>query len=174
MVIGILEHTPVWVWLVLAAVAWLGFAQSRDRYVSRVCTGFLPWVFVLLSLCAVAFGPGELPLTLLIWGLGFAAAWIGGRRFVAVRGAAWSSERERVRVPGSWVPLLLMVALFSARYVFGVVAVLAPAIRADSRFLALTSLSYGMFAGLFWARGRSLRAPASLRGPAAADARAAG
>jgi hypothetical protein len=174
MVIEILRHTPVWVWLVLAAVAWLGFVQSRDRYVSRSRAGFLPWVFVLLSLCAVAFGPGELPVTLLLWGLGFAAAWVVGRRFVAVRGAAWSPERERVRIPGSWVPLLLMAALFSARYVFGVVAVLAPAMRADARFVALTSLSYGVFAGLFWARGRSLRAPEALRGPGAADARAAG
>jgi len=174
MVMEILQGTPLWVWLVLAAVAWLGFAQSRDRTVSRACTGFLPWVFVLLSLCAVAFGPGELSLTLLVWSLGFTAGWAGGRRFVAARGAAWSADMERVHVPGSWVPLLLMVALFASRYLFGVVAAVAPAMRADARFVALTSLSYGVFAGLFWARGRSLRAPATRRGPVADDARAAG
>jgi hypothetical protein len=172
MIIRILEHTPVWVWIVLAGVVALGYLQTRDREVSRSRALILPWAFVLLSLSAVSFGAGGLPLPLLVWGLGFTGAWSFGRRFVAVRGASWAAATERFHVPGSWLPMLLMVALFLSRYVFGVVATLSPALRADAGFIALTSLAYGTFAGLFWARGRSLLALSAAPGAPTADARA--
>jgi hypothetical protein len=169
MIVQILQHTPLWVWIALATVGWLGFVQTRDRAVSRARALIFPWAFVLLSLCAVAAGAGELPLALLVWGLGFAAAWAGGGRLVAIRGAAWSAANKRFHVPGSWVPLLLILALFLSKYAFGVAAALNPALLADARFIAGTSLAYGAFAGLFWARARSLRASVAARGRGPAD-----
>jgi len=80
-----------------------------------------------------------------------------------VRGASWSSETGLLHVPGSWLPLVLMVALFLIKYGVGVTLAVNPAMAADTTFGAVCGLAYGSFSGLFAARALSLRSQASAR-----------
>jgi hypothetical protein len=158
MIIDILQHTPVWVWVVLAAVLCLGFLQVRDREVSRSRAVTLPCLFILLSLSAVLRSPSSSALPLAGWVLGFALAWSLGFPLVAVRGAQWLAESARIHVPGSWVPLTLMGGLFLLKYGVGIAMSVDPTVHAHVAFLVVTNVAYGGFAGAFWARSRSLLA----------------
>ncbi len=53
MILGILEHTPVWVWGVFVAILLLGLQQTRTRDVSIARATILPVVMILLSLSGV-------------------------------------------------------------------------------------------------------------------------
>jgi hypothetical protein len=158
MTIEILRHTPVWVWVLLAVVVGLGFLQTRDRKVSRARAMTLPLIFMALSLSAFFRGPSAGVLPLVGWALGFAAAWMVGYRLVAVRGAEWLPDSARIHVPGSWMPLTLMAGLFLLKYGVGIASAMAPGVRTQPIFLFTTNLAYGVFAGAFWARSRSLLA----------------
>jgi uncharacterized protein DUF6622 len=157
-IIDILRHTPLWVWVLLSVVVGLGFLQTRDREVSRARAVTLPLIFIALSLSAFFRGPSAGVLPLAGWASGFASAWTVGYRLVAVRGAEWLPDSSRIHVPGSWVPLTLMVGLFLLKYSVGVASALAPALRMQPMFLLTINLAYGVFAGAFWARSRSLLA----------------
>jgi hypothetical protein len=85
------------------------------------------------------------------------------RGLVAAHGAEWLPETRTVFVPGSWLPLALIVALFALKYGAGVSLALHPGLAIDTAFAGLCSLAYGFFSGLFLARGWSLRTLAARR-----------
>ena len=98
---------PLWPFAILAGLVALGWRQSRDRVVQPGTLAKVAVAMLVLSLYGVmaAFGVGLVPV--LAWAAGFAAAaWVGAPVF-APRGL--SREGGSVRVPGSWLPLALMV-----------------------------------------------------------------
>jgi len=157
MFIAIVQHTPVWVWGLLAVLVALGLSQTRDRQVSLVRVTVLPLVMIALSVSGVFSAFGHSPAALGGWAAGVGAALAFGRRLVAVRGAAWSQQTAMLHVPGSWVPLALIVALFALKYFVGVSLALHHELAADTGFAGAISLAYGGFSGLFLLRGLSLR-----------------
>jgi hypothetical protein len=154
---SILQHTPVWVWGLFTAVIALGLSQTRDREVTLLRITILPLVLIALSMSGVLSAFGHAPLPLGGWASGVGAALVFGRQFVAVRGARWLAESGRLYVPGSWLPLVLIVGLFCIKYVAGASLTMHPALATDATFAGLCSLAYGSFSGLFLARTLSLR-----------------
>ena len=161
MFIGIVQHTPAWVWGLLAALIGLGLWQTRDREMSLMRVTILPLVLLALSASGVLSAFGHLPVAMGGWAAGVGAALALGRQLVAVRGARWSSQAGLLHVPGSWLPLALIVALFCVKYVAGVSLAMHPQLATDATFAGLCSLAYGSFSGLFLARALSLRSLAN-------------
>ena len=117
----------------------------------------VPLVLLGLSLSGVFSAFGHFPVAFGGWAAGVGAALVFGRQFIAVRGAAWSSQRGMLQVPGSWVPLALMVGLFAVKYVVGVSLAMHPERAAEAAFALVVSVAYGSFSGLFLARTMALR-----------------
>ena len=163
MLLAILQHTPLWVWGLLVALVALGLSQTRTREMTLARVTVLPLAMIALSASGVLMAFGPLPIALGAWAAGVGAALTIGRAFVTVRGARWSAEAGRLHVPGSWLPLVLIVALFCIKYFAGVSIAMSPTLSTDTTFAGLCSLAYGSFSGLFLARGLSLRALATRR-----------
>jgi hypothetical protein len=100
---------------------------------------------------------GHFPIALGGWAAAVGASLVLGRQVVAVRGARWSAQAGLLHVPGSWLPLVLIVGLFCIKYMAGVSLALHPMLAHDATFAGLCSLAYGGFSGLFLARALSLR-----------------
>jgi hypothetical protein len=158
---AIVQHTPAWVWGLLAALTALGLWQTRPRAMSLSRVTVLPLVLMGLSLTGVITAFGHLPIALVAWAAGAAAAVGLGRQALAVRGASWSASKRLLQVPGSGLPLVLILALFTLKYGAGVSLALFPTLASDSTFAAGCSFAYGVFSGLFLARALSLRSLAT-------------
>jgi hypothetical protein len=158
MILSILEHTPVWVWVLFCAVVALGISQIRTREVSSARATVLPVVMIALSLSGVWGAFSQVPLALGAWVVGLGVSLKLAGRALAVRGASWSAETRHFRVPGSSMPVTLILGVFVTKYVAGVVLAINPSLAANMSVAIVLSLVYGAFAGLFWARARSLRA----------------
>lgn len=157
MILSILQHTPGWVWGLLLALLGIGLLQTRSREMSRGRVIALPVAMIGLSLAGLVSALGPLPLAFAAWAAGFLlAGWVLGD-VVTVRGAAWSGATQRIRVPGSWQPLVLILGVFLTRYVCNVCLAIQPSLARDMLFATGCALVYGAFSGLFWSRARSLR-----------------
>ena len=158
MIMSILEHTPSWVFAVFFALLLLGASQTRTRDVSRARAIGLPIAFVLLSLAGVmtTFTLSGLAVGAWLVGVGVSTT-LGGPAWRA-QGASWSADTQRVRIPGSWWPLILILGLFTLRYTAGTLLAIHPALAGNSHVALPLSAVYGAVAGLFWARTRSLLA----------------
>ena len=158
MLISMLHHTPLWVWGLLSALLCLGLWQRRTRRVAPPALLGLPLGLLLLGLWSMLPGFQGQPLTALMWlaaGL-LMLAW--SRRWPAPRGTRWLATEDRLLLPGSWLPLALIVAIFSLRYASGVSLALHPQWAASLAFQAPLALGFGGLAGLFLGRALGLLA----------------
>jgi hypothetical protein len=158
MILSILEHTPVWVWVLFGVLIALGASQARTRDVSATRATILPVFMVALSLSGVLSAFGLVPLAVGAWVTGLGASLRLAGEVMAVRGATWTARTELLRVPGSFVPVVLILGTFVTKYAAGAMLAINPSLAANMSVAIVLSLVYGAFAGLFWARARSLRA----------------
>ena len=159
----IIRHTPFWVWAMLAKLVAIGLWQTRARQIGRARVTLLPLLMIGLSLGGVLGSFGVLAVAVGGWATGVGAALAFGRHALAVPGAWWSQRTGLRHVPGSWLPLALMLALFALKYCAGASLALHPALGTDAVFAAACSFGFGGFSGLFLARSLSLRMLATQR-----------
>jgi hypothetical protein len=158
MFLNILQHTPIWVWVVFVAIVLLGLQQTRTRDVSIARATILPVVMIVLSLSGVLGAFAHVPLAWAAWAAGVGLSLLSASEVVAVRGASRSTQPGHLRIPGSFVPVVLILAVFITKYAAGIALAMKPTLAANTGVAVALSLVYGGFSGLFWARAQSLRA----------------
>lgn len=167
----ILRNTPVWVWGLLAGLLALGFSQLRDRTATLARVSLLPVAMTVFSLSGTISALGASPHR-----TGVVAAWILAAllAFAAVapgRAAAqFDAVRRTYRLPGSVVPLLLIVGIFLVKYVVGVELAMAPRLVDDTQYALTVAGLYGAFTGIFVGRASRLWRLALRTGTAPAAA----
>lgn len=158
MIFNIVQQTPVWVWVLLAKLVALGLWQTRQREMSLLRVTVLPVVLLVLSMAGVFNTFGTLPASFGAWLCGLTGALLLPRRLHTPAGARWSAARASLHVPGSWLPLALILGSFSIKYFAGASLSMHPALASDATFAALCSAGFGCFNGLFMGRAMALRA----------------
>ena len=148
----ILRGTPLWVYPLFFGLIVLGYLQSRPREVAPARLALLPLALGLFSLSRVYSQFGADPLALGAWAAGTAAALLANRALKQPAGARWSEATGTFHVPGSWVPLALMMAVFFARYALAVILAIMPGIAHAAGFASAASFGLGLLSGMFLAR----------------------
>lgn len=146
---------PLWPFALLATLVALGYRQSRERLVRPRTLARLAAAMLALSLYGVmsTFGASLVPV--LAWAAGFAASVRLGGPVFAPRGLA--REGEAVRMPGSWVPMGLMLGIFVARFALGFATGTRAAVMDEPWFVATACAVLGLLSGGFAARAAAVR-----------------
>jgi hypothetical protein len=169
---AMIRGTPAWVWGLLAGLIALGASQLRDRTASLLRVSLLPLGMTALSAWGVwsAFGHTAIGAEVL-------AVWIGVAVAVTAAvapgraSATFDPSRREYRIPGSVVPLLLILGIFMTKWLVGVQLAILPRLAADAGFALPVAALYGVFSGLFAGRAARLWRLA-VGGGTAAPARA--
>ena len=156
MLLMILSNTPVWVWGLLAGLVVLGWIQTRQRRVTRVQLLALPVALLALGLWSMAPGFAARPVAALLWATALIAAGAFGWRIAKRTQAMWLPEAQRLQLPGSWLPMVLVVLIFSLRYAVGVGQAMHPEMRAAAAVQFPLALVFGALSGLFTGRALGL------------------
>ena len=152
MLIEILKHTPSWVFVLFFALLAWGYFQSKDRIVSRSQVSILPVAMIGLSFYGVISAFGIVLTSLASWILGVAVAVGIGVKVAVPRGVTYSEKTQSFSIPGSWLPLVLMMAIFFTKYAVGVILARQLPIVGNPVFMMSIGLCYGFLSGLFLAR----------------------
>lgn len=159
MLMQILIHTPLWVFALFLLLLWLGMRQLLTNQLKLSRVTLLPVAMIGLSLYGVAAAFGQ--------SSGGARALAGWAAGVAVLGAVvllrplpagvrYDAAHRRFTVPGSAVPLALMMGIFFTKYAVGVKLALDPALAQQAGFALAVGTVYGAFSGTFAARAARL------------------
>ena len=155
----ILLHTPTWVFILLAALIAFGLLQTRKRTVKKPMAYVLPLAMVVFSLSGVQSGLGLTPVTVLAWLAGLLlVAWWAQRAF-RKSGIRFDPLRNSFEVPGSWMPLVVILGIFLAKYAIAVIHAITTSPPGTGTAAGL-SLLLGAFSGYFVARALALHASA--------------
>lgn len=178
MLLQILTQTPKWVFFVFVALLWLGCSQMimREVRLGRVLGVAVGMAAFSLYGTLAAFGASgrTLPLVLGAWlaGAALAFAWTRSRQVPA--DTRYDSARHIFAMPGSALPLALMMGIFLTKYAVAVAVALDPALAAGPRFALGVSTLYGLFSGAFAGRAARLWRLASGAGRATRRVAASG
>lgn len=151
----IIRNTPPWVWGLLAALLALGLSQLRSRNVSLTRITLLPLAMTGLSLWGTVSAFGSSPLlgyVLLAWAV--SAALILGliAPLAPQAGTQYHAASRSFHVPGSWVPLALILGIFLTKYIVGVELAMQPTLANDGQYTLIIGTLYGLFSGAFVGR----------------------
>lgn len=152
MLYQILVHTPLWVWAILLALLWLGLVQSVPRQATLRRVVLLPLAMTGLSLYGSSSNFGAIGASWVMWA-GAALAtllWVASSELPT--GVRYDDARRVFSLPGSLVPLGLMMAIFLTKYVVGVMLAMQPALAHDMATAAIVASLYGAMSGLFMGR----------------------
>jgi hypothetical protein len=154
---SILLHAPLWVWPLLGLLILLGLRSTRPRELSDSSVFVWPAIMTALSVYSIAATYGAHPLALASWLLGMIAAILTGRMLPVGPGTARYDEKAGTfHVPGSWVPLVLLLAVFWSRFAIGVIKARFPHVIDTPQFLVTAGLALGLCSGSFAARSLAL------------------
>jgi hypothetical protein len=154
---------PLWIAPVFLGLVAAGAAQARPRTV-RPGLGAALGLF-LFSLWGVVSAFGGEPAALAAWAAGIAASLVAGDRVFVPRGLV--RVGRCVRIPGSWLPLALLMGLFAVKCLVGFAVALGWPVAHDTWFRMLASLALGVASGGFTARAVALHAFAARQVAAA-------
>lgn len=159
----VVEHTPTWVWGLLAALLALGWAQARPRRVAAWRAALLPAAMLVWSLTGAvsSFGAGA---ALAAWAPGLAAATLASASLGAPAGVRWHVDARAFELPGSWVPMLLILAIFCVKFAIGASLAQHPGLRGDALFALGACLTLGTLSGVFAGRAVALLRITAQRG----------
>ncbi|WP_067269132.1 DUF6622 family protein [Mitsuaria sp. 7] len=148
----ILSHIPGFVWAILAMITYFGIKQSTATAVRAKRLIVLPALWLVFGAWGVekSFGLDGLPG--LAWLAGIVAGvlvlralrWPGNVRYDAVS--------RRFLVPGSWVPMALMMGIFVLKFASGMSLALHPDYAHHTVYALSFSAAFGLFSGAFLGR----------------------
>ena len=149
-------NTPRWVWVLLFALLWLGLSQTVSRTASLKRITLLPLAMICLSLYGAVTTFGAETQVLLVWVGAGSLALTAVLRQALPEGTRYDAATQRFSLPGSWLPLSLMMGIFMTKYLVGAVSAMQPALVHDASFSLTFAALYGAFAGIFLARAARL------------------
>ena len=156
MLLQILANTPKWVFALFAALLALGLSQLLTRRVGLARVTALALGMSAFSLYGTVSAFNAVPVTLLAWLASAAAVLALLALRAAPAGTRYDAATRRFTVPGSAVPLAVMMGIFFTKYAVGVTLALQPALARDLPVALALSAVYGAFSGVFLARAARL------------------
>jgi hypothetical protein len=171
MLMQVFARTPVWVYALFLVLLYLGYVQSKTRRISGAKLAALPVVLGAFSLYGVYSAFGAHATGIAGWGIGVMLALALNGVTRQPRDVTYEAAERVFTIPGSWIPLALMMAMFFTRYAVTVVLTTSPALADVAVFAAAVSLVYGLLSGTFLARAmRSKNAARETWGQRAREA----
>ncbi len=152
----ILTHTPTWVWALLAALLWQGLSQTAHRTASLKRITLLPLAMIGLSLFGTVSVFGSDPKILLAWSGAAAVTVALVMRIANTSAIKYDSEKRLFSLPGSWVPLVLIMGIFVTKFAVGFMTAMQAEFAQNINFALGVTTLYGAFSGIFLARAAGL------------------
>jgi hypothetical protein len=148
-ILNILLNTPWWVFALFALLMWLGLQALKPRTLSIWRLLITPAIFIGWGVTSLALQSMSSPILIADWSvaavIGAAIAWTTSR----LDNVRIDRARQLVSLPGSALPLIRNLMIFSAKYGLGVAVAIAPASQSDLAvwYIAVSGASAGYFLG---------------------------
>jgi hypothetical protein len=156
LLVQILSNTPTWVFVLFFVLLVFGLMQTRTRTVQEVPAFLLPAGMIALSLLGIYSSFGLMIVPLASWAIALPIAALVWYALFRDKGVEYDANTAKFFVPGSWVPLGVIMVIFFAKYAHGVLQALNADFITAPIFIVSLAAIYGLLSGYFTARAFNL------------------
>ncbi|MDD3343851.1 MAG: hypothetical protein PHR87_09780 [Sulfurospirillaceae bacterium] len=148
----IIQHTPLWVFILFISLIFLGYTQTKDRKVKLKRIFILPTVMIILSLFGIFSAFGTMITPLVLWFIGGFLFLLIGLKLSFPKNIKYNKSEDVFYISGSWVPMVLILVIFCIKYFVGVAIARELPIINELGFIITVSFLYGSLSGVFLSR----------------------
>lgn len=152
MLIEIIKHTPIWVFILFGSLLFLGYSQTKNREIKLTRIYILPTAMISLSIFGILSAFGIMPIVLILWFIGASLSLIIGLKLSFPKKIEYNNIKKVFYIPGSWLPMFLILVIFFIKYFIGVLIARELPIINQIEFIIIISLLYGFISGIFLSR----------------------
>ncbi|MDZ7862232.1 DUF6622 family protein [Acidovorax sp.] len=151
-----IASTPVWVWPLFLVLLAFGLRQTLRQRATIRRVSIVPVVLTGLSMYGTLSAWNSDAQAIVSWLLALvvSATWVGRRPLP--RGTQFDLAQQTFSLPGSWVPLALMMGIFFTKYALGAMGALNPTLLNSLPVMLVASALYGLCSGIFLGRAARL------------------
>lgn len=146
----IITKIPLFVWPVFAILLLTGLKARKSSAVPLPVLLLIPSIFFGWSLFSFFGKYGTSPLTILFWILCLSLGFLIGFLHMQSMNLQFDKQKIKVEMPGSYIPLLLSMSIFTSKFSIGMMSGMMPHLNGSLLFLGLelfSTLILGIFAG---------------------------
>ncbi|MCQ6311301.1 hypothetical protein GVI60_11840 [Citrobacter freundii] len=148
-VLGMLEHTPVWVYLLFAFLLYRGIKARTPATVTLEKLALIPAIFLFWDIYDLITYRDPTLITYIQWTIGIISGAIIGYILINPDRLSRSSAPRSIHRPADYSALPFMLLAFGVKYVLGVLNATAPDVLRQPAMSTLAIITGGMFAGVF-------------------------
>jgi hypothetical protein len=165
---AIIQGAPIWVWVLLAVLLSRGFKALHSTTATLSRLAIVPLIFAGWGIAQLVSNPLVGWSDVIVWMAG-AAVGIAAGVYIASRSRfIVDPASHTVMVPGSVVPLLLIIAIFATKFWLGFHMATATDVESLGMYMlsgaAVSGVVAGVFGGRFITYWRAMSARRVVRG----------
>ncbi|HDR2889969.1 TPA: hypothetical protein I4G69_000789 [Enterobacter asburiae] len=148
-IIGILTHTPVWVWVLFVFLISRGIKARKPATVTLERLAIIPAIFLVWDIYDLVVYREITLSTVTLWIAGILAG--AGLGYVLIRSAAITraAAPRSISRQADYTALPFMMLAFLVKYVLGVMSAISPQTLQQPAMSAFAIVTGGVFAGVF-------------------------
>ena len=146
----IITKIPVFVWPLFAILLISGLRARKTSVLPLALLLLMPTMFFGWSLFSFFGKYATHPLAILFWIVCLGVGFFIGFSHMQRLNLQFDRKKKKVEIPGSWIPLMLSMSIFSSKFSIGIMSSLMPHLNGSLLFLGLelfSTLILGIFAG---------------------------
>jgi len=145
----IISSTPLYAWLLLALLLWKGLRARKLHRISWKDTLIFPAIMVVWSFYST-YNNYDVS-AIIFWIVSFALGIGLGPLTLRNLRSVFDKKSKQIELSGSWIPLIILVSIFSLRYFLGVTYGMHPELRGTLSLLIVENLAAAI-SGIFLGR----------------------
>lgn len=146
----IITKVPVFVWPLFVILLLGGLKARKTSTVPLAILLLIPSIFLSWSLFSFFGKYATNPLAVLFWILCLGVGFIIGFSHMQRLQLQFDKKKKKVEMPGSWIPLMLSMSIFTSKFSIGMMSSMMPHLNGSLLFLGLelfSTIILGIFAG---------------------------
>ncbi|MBA2369830.1 MAG: hypothetical protein H0V82_12560 [Candidatus Protochlamydia sp.] len=146
----IITKIPVFVWPLFAILLLSGLRARKTNEVPLAVLLLIPSIFFGWSLFSFFGKYATNPLAIFFWFLCLGVGFFIGFSHMQKLKLQFDKQKKKVEMPGSWIPLMLSMSIFTAKFAIGMMGSMLPHLNESFLFLGLelfSTIILGIFAG---------------------------
>ena len=146
----IITKIPVFVWPLFAILLIGGLRARKTSAVPIAVLLLIPSIFFGWSLFSFFGKYATNPLAILFWLLCLGVGGFIGFLHMQRLKLQFDRQKKKVEMPGSWIPLILSMSIFTSKFSVGMMSSMMPHLSGSLLFLGLelfATIILGIFAG---------------------------
>ncbi len=157
MITDIITNAPLWVWLLLAYLIFVGIKSSKPMIlplglIKRLM--IIPLVFMIWALYTIFESTETYEFIVLM--LGMILGTVLGYFLTRHQNVRFDRKNQLIAIPGSWMTLIVALSIFCLKFSLGALSSIQPELK-GTWILLLIQFGAVLFSGIFVGRGINYR-----------------